>query len=403
MDGAGAGPWRYTLANATAGAEFLKQQNDAAVEVGTTIQYCMNLPCTVLQSTQLQAVSHAREAKDHVRDPLVHSWKEGLSGLLLDSVGLGASIDNIFTSGIPEAGCGGFNCSKPLPMKSNANSCQSSVLNVCGSLSLMGLSAEMNPRYETALAALSGGPYAVSDGNGLTDKEMVMHSCRADGAILRTTEQMAMLDAGLREGFVDLVEFDIWTAATVIREDRWTFVLSTFLPRVVALTPVDLGYPRDADLIGWDKWSSLDAPGLHGELRVVDAATPLTLRACPHLENPRDKNYIYTIVAPRPCAGCWALLGELDKVASVSGVRFEEVQAAATSLTVRGIGVAGEVLSLGAVAPSSTAQLTLSVASVTVDASGRFIHSWHSSKLELKAELASRSTTEKAMVANSNQ
>ena len=69
-----------------------------------------------------------------------------------------------------------------------------------------------------------------------------MHSCRADGAILRTTEQMAMLDAGLREGFRDLKEFDIWSAATVIGEDRWMFVLSTFLPRAVELTPADLGY-----------------------------------------------------------------------------------------------------------------------------------------------------------------
>jgi hypothetical protein len=112
MDGAGAGPWHYTLANATAGAEFLRQQSDAALEIGAKIQYCMNLPCTVLQSTQLQAVSQAREAKDHVRDPLVYSWKEGLSGLLLDAVGLGASIDNIFTSGETEAGCGGFNCTE---------------------------------------------------------------------------------------------------------------------------------------------------------------------------------------------------------------------------------------------------------------------------------------------------
>ena len=69
----------------------------------------------------------------------------------------------------------------------------------------------------------------------MTDKEMVMHSCRADGAILRTTEQLAMLDAGLREGFADLLEFDVWSASTVIDDecvcervdnershDRWT-------------------------------------------------------------------------------------------------------------------------------------------------------------------------------------
>ena len=34
MNGAGAGPVHYTLASATAGAQFLQQQNDAALEVG---------------------------------------------------------------------------------------------------------------------------------------------------------------------------------------------------------------------------------------------------------------------------------------------------------------------------------------------------------------------------------
>ena len=355
MNGAGAGPWHYTLASATAGADFLQQQNDAALEVGAKIQYCMNLPCTILQSTRLQAVSQAREAKDHVRDPLVYSWKEGLSGLLLDSVGLGASVDNIFTSGpgASETGCGSFNCT------------------------------EMNPHYETALAALSGGPYAIGDGAGMTDKEMVMHSCRADGTILRTTEQMAMMDAGLREGFDHLQEFDVWSAATFLDGQRWTFVLSTFLPRAVELTVTDLGYALDAQLLAWDKWSSLDGHAAgpaspYGQLREVDAATPLTLRACPHLTNPRDKNWIYTIVAPRLCSGCWALLGELNKVASVSGVRFDSVAATETSLTVNGTGVAGEVLSLGAVAPRvvGNPQPKLSVASVVVSESGTFFHRW---------------------------
>lgn len=357
MNGAGAGPWHYTLASATAGAEFLQQQNDAALEVGAKIQFCMNLPCTILQSTRLQAVSQAREAKDHVRDPLVYSWKEGLSGLLLDSVGLGASVDNIFTTGpaASETGCGGFNCT------------------------------EMNPRYETALAALSGGPYAIGDKLGKTDKEMVMHSCRTDGAILRTTEQLAMLDAGLQAGFDDLEEFDVWSAATILRTQRWVFVLSTFLPSAVELTPADLGYDPDAELLAWDKWSSLGTPGVSGapapydgELRRVGATTPLRLRACPHLPNPRQKNWIYTIVAPRPCAGCWTLIGEINKVASVSGVRFSVVTSTRTSLTVHGTGVPGEVLSLGAVAPAAkeSTQLKISVASVVVNASAAFSFQW---------------------------
>ena len=38
MNGAGAEPWHYTTANATAGFEMLKQQSDAAVAVNATIQ-----------------------------------------------------------------------------------------------------------------------------------------------------------------------------------------------------------------------------------------------------------------------------------------------------------------------------------------------------------------------------
>jgi hypothetical protein len=238
---------------------------------------------------------------------------------------------------------------------------------------------EMNPRYETALAALSGGPFAIGDGDGMTDKEMVMHSCRADGVILRTSTQLAMMDAGLREGFQSLQEFDVWSAATVLGgEQRWTFVLSTFLPRAVELTPADLGYGPHAELLAWDKWSSLDAPSAHGgQLRVVSAEAPLSLRACPHLDNPRNKNWIYTVVAPRACPACWTLLGELNKVASVSGVRFEAVAASTMALTVRGVGVAGEVLSLGAVPPGTAgAPPRLAVASVTVGTSGVFSYTW---------------------------
>lgn len=343
----------------------------------------MNLPCTIMASTALAAVSQAREAKDHVRDPIVYSWKEGLSGLLLDSVGLGASIDNIFTSGSTEEGCVDFNCT------------------------------EMNPRYETALAALSGGPFAISDGNGDTDKAMVMHSCMADGSILRTTEQMAMLDAGLKEGFADLKEFDIWSASTTISaaaaggsggssagasgEQRWTYVLSTFLPRAVELTPADLGYALSAELVAWDKWSSLDPSPLTGgnlQLRTVTTATPLGLRACPRLMNPRMKNWIYTVVAERPCGSCYAFIGEMNKVAAVSLVRFTSIVTATSqadaskaeteaettttvvvaALTVAGVGSPGEVVSLGAVGPAP--ELKLSVAEVIVGKDGTFEHSW---------------------------
>ena len=75
---------------------------------------------------------------------------------------------------------------------------------------------------------------------------------------------------------------------------------------------------------------------------------------------------------------CWALLGEMDKVASVSGVRFEAVESTRTSLTVRGVGVAGEVLSLGAVAPGGATRLErqLSVVRVVVGTSGTFSHTW---------------------------
>ena len=47
MDGAGAGPWHYTLANATMGFEFLKQQSDAAVEVNATIQCTYTITRTI--------------------------------------------------------------------------------------------------------------------------------------------------------------------------------------------------------------------------------------------------------------------------------------------------------------------------------------------------------------------
>jgi hypothetical protein len=57
MNGAGAGPWHYTLASATAGADFLLQQNNAALEVGAKIQ----CDCRQIDSFVARCSSRSRD------------------------------------------------------------------------------------------------------------------------------------------------------------------------------------------------------------------------------------------------------------------------------------------------------------------------------------------------------
>jgi hypothetical protein len=330
----GKGP-KIASSDAFIGEEFLRQQAEAASSVGAHVQYCMNIPSTVMASSLFPAVTQAREAKDHVRDPLVYSWKAGLSGLLLWAVGLGSSIDNIFTA-LDEPGCnGGFNCTEP------------------------------NRRYEVTLAALSGGPFAIGDGLGFANKDMVMQSCMVNGTLLRPDKQLTVSDGALRLSFDPVSEIDIWSAHSIVGpypSYRVVYVLSTFLDQPVTLTLDDLRLDNSTMWVAFDRWSSLDGESnnyTHG--RALQPAggihppggtgpTGLTLRACPRHKNPRDKNWISTIIVPAASIDAPLFIGELDKVVGVSSIRFEKVACVGHGINtcrVQGVGVPGEVLHLG--------------------------------------------------------
>jgi hypothetical protein len=384
----GKGP-AIASSDAFVGVNFLRQQADAAASVGAHVQYCMNLPSSAMTSTLFDAgvnksphscdnsqhfaaphmplptphhpfelaapllfpmphhhhhrlfaaVSQAREAKDHVRDPLVYSWKAGLSGLLLWAVGLGSSVDNIFT-GPNEIGCnGGFNCTEP------------------------------NRRYEVTLAALSGGPFAIGDGIGFADKAMVMQSCMANGTLLRPDKQLTVTDGALRLSFDPVTELDIWSASSAIPPIgtghpvtsgayHVTYVLSTYLNESVSLSLADLGLDNMTSWVAFDRWSSLDGESRNytQQRRLLQksnssgAAGQLTLRACPRHKNPRDKNWISTVIVPAARGNTPLFLGELDKVVSVSSIRFKSVVCGGfdeQECTVRGVGAPYEVLRLG--------------------------------------------------------
>ena len=323
--------------------QWLQQQADAAGSVGAKVQYCMNLPSSVLASTRFQAVTQAREAKDHVRDPLGYSWKAGLSGSLLHAVGLGSSIDNIFTSS-DQPGCtGGFNCTEP------------------------------NPDYEMILASLSGGPVALGDGLSFTARPIALQACMEDGTLLRPDKQLTMSDAALRLSFDPVSELDIWSAFSVVSGWRASYILSTFLPNNVSISALDLDL--DGQHVAWDRSVTAAA---YSNYRPISYERDLTIPSCPRPLNPRFKNWVYTLVVPLLCSGCPVFLGEVSKVVSVSSVRFGYLAATTTHVSVVGVGVAGEVLRLGISAPTGLRAGEVQVREVAVRVDGTF-----SAKLKL--------------------
>jgi len=172
---------------------------------------------------------------------------------------------------------------------------------------------------------------------------------KCTGELLRPDEQLILVDGALRLSFEPMREINVWAAFSTIGPHRFGYVLSTYLPpEGVRLGAAEVGFAVPS-LVAWDRQSSLDGL-LWSRGRLVDELHPLELRGCPGGANPREKAWVYTIVAPRLSAACALVFaGELDKTVAASSVRFDEISCASTgdAITVRGRGFDAEVVTLG--------------------------------------------------------
>lgn len=124
---------------------------------GVDLQLCMMQPSQALATTTMRSVTNARATQDHTNRAVSDGLPLGWSSLVLHSLGLWPSRDNVWTNSSVDASAPGDKF----------------------------LMKEQMPALQTAMAVLSGGPYGVADIGGTMNRSLVMQSCRSDGVLLR--------------------------------------------------------------------------------------------------------------------------------------------------------------------------------------------------------------------------
>ena len=137
-----------TAKDLNVGPMWFGAMHNATQNAGVDLQLCMMNPAHALASTLIHAASNGRGTGDHVIRNAARGLPLGWSSMLLWSLGMWPSRDNVWTN---------------------------------SSVNVIGLNTETNPSVQTAMAVLSGGPYGPADIAGAMNKTLIMQSCREDG------------------------------------------------------------------------------------------------------------------------------------------------------------------------------------------------------------------------------
>jgi hypothetical protein len=151
-----------TARDLTVGRRWFRAMDSAAAKASVDVQLCMMNPAHALASTYMHTVSNGRGTGDHVVRNAARGLPLGWSAMLLWSVGLWPSRDNVWTN---------------------------------STVVVPGLNPETTPALQTAMAVLAGGPYGVADVAGAMNRSLVMRSCRADGVLLRPDKPATAVDS----------------------------------------------------------------------------------------------------------------------------------------------------------------------------------------------------------------
>lgn len=332
--------WTTNLTNGdvTTGMTWLHAMNTAAEEADITLQLCMMCPVHVLASTELSRVTNGRGTSDNSHSGSADLYPLGHSGLIMGSVGLWSSRDNVWTSP-QEFGCVGsnVNCSSPDYVLQNV------------------------------AAILGGGPYGPSDGIDYLNPTVIMSSCRSDGVLLRADWPLLTLDAAFRTAFDTHGSPHVWGTHTTVSGLRWGMVLGVSTTMDIPVPFSDLGLTPNLDYVVVDMWSTKNgtaAPTVKGVSRKVGNFV------VPTSPPPTDNSDVgsYQLLAPITTTG-WCVLGDVSKVVPTSRRRFSDMigsgTLAAGELTATLRGASGEAFTVWYLTPSATTSLLAGMTGLT--------------------------------------
>jgi len=222
---------------------------------------------------------------------------------------------------------------------------------------------EPMPETQTLLALLAGGPYGVADKAGSINRSLVMRTCREDGVLLRAAKPITMLDAAWRSTFERTPKTslspplagpnvtNVWGTFSQVGGLRWSYVLGIGLQEPFLLRVADLA--TTGELIAAEYWHGL----LRGQFTLLSGKRSAALAACPN--PPKQLRYMgssYMTFSPVLSNG-WCLLGEPEKIVTVSARRLAAVTVSGASLALRVRAAAGETFKLHLLPPVAVESL----------------------------------------------
>jgi hypothetical protein len=217
---------------------------------------------------------------------------------------------------------------------------------------------------EILMAVLSTAMVAPMDGLGHLNATRVMAACRADGYILKPDAPATPVDACFGRSAPELCHI-YTTRSTVLGFGRVTYV---FMDTPEPLTPALLGM-HFMDITDAET-SALGQPSLGNARRSVPAGhvvynwyTQALSLLKPAESQPLGAGYeghAYALVSP--LVNGWAFLGQLDKYAPASRLRFPRVSVGGGKLSAGVVGIEGETVRVcAAYADPAPTALALSV------------------------------------------
>ena len=216
---------------------------------------------------------------------------------------------------------------------------------------------EQYPELQLLVSALSAGPIAPGDNIGFSNVSLIMRACRADGVLLHPDRPAAPPDPMFLS---ERGKGEVQCSYTRLDGEVWTFCLSFAMRAEVTLTGSDLGLSSPGHGVAWAR-KDLDPFVVNAQTHFQRySGEPSTLSLPMHSPQKEWGHYTYWRTAPTSCNGTgWTLLGELQKVISVSAQRVQAVQTACDgpTMVVAVTGMVGEGLELTFLSPSGQLQV----------------------------------------------
>jgi len=253
---------------------------------------------------------------------------------------------------------------------------------------------EKYPELNVVVSSLTAGPIAPGDGAGDIDCQLVARTCRADAVLLKPDHPQFIIDPwwlGAAFGPVEGMAYpqgEVTQTSTCMPLDSrdasgamgevacWGFVLSAALTSPYTVTPesLDAAVGQGTGYAWSRRYGEPFGTSGATAFRHYNATQPLAL-ALPVQTTATGGwgNYTYWRTAPTSCGGRgWTLLGELEKIISMSPQRVTSIAAgscdtATPSLKVSLVGAPGEQVRLTFLSPSAV----LAQSVVRISANGR--------------------------------